>query len=105
MGSKKSRSRQKVEPALIKGKSNQEILDHLQALAEKDNITIRFEKGDFKSGSCRIEDQNIIILKKDDTVANQVDNLLSELFLKKAAPVELYPELQKRLDTLKSMAE
>ncbi len=52
---------------------NAETLKQLEALAAKAGLEIRREKGDFKSGYCRVKAQNLLILKKDDPIDRIID--------------------------------
>ena len=62
----------KITP-VIPHTDNAETLKQLEALAIKAGLEIRREKGDFKSGYCRVKEQNLLILKKEEEVDKIID--------------------------------
>ena len=39
-----------------------EVLEHFEKLTQEMNIDLRYEKGDFKGGLCRVDEQQILII-------------------------------------------
>lgn len=64
---------------IIRGFDNAFILDQLLNLAEQLNITVRQEKGDFRGGGCRVEEDRLIFLKKTDPDSEKIIILAGEL--------------------------
>ena len=60
-------------------KLNQHTLDKLEELLVNAGYTVRNEKGNFKSGSCLLEDSNIIVLNKFAPVEAKVGYLLEAI--------------------------
>ena len=75
MGNKRAGKEKRV----IKGLDNVYVLTQLLDLASQLNITVRQEKGDFQGGSCRVEKDRIIFLKKLDSDSSKIDVLAREL--------------------------
>lgn len=64
---------------VIRGLDNTFVLTQLLELAEKLDITVRQEKGDFRGGSCRVEEDRLIFLKKQDPDSEKIIVLAHEL--------------------------
>ncbi len=95
MGNKSARSKQ-----VIKGLKNGTLLTQLQGIAVQLGVTVRFEKGDFKSAGCRVDEQNIIFIKKTDTESIQIETLLGELAKLNFETINIHPAIREYL-TLK----
>ena len=102
MGNKRTGSGKKKKTRLIRGLDNDVVLDALRELAENMNIDVRFEKGDFQTGSCRVESKRMIIIKKNDSEHHQIDNFIKELLYFKPTITSLHEDIQKRIETLES---
>ncbi len=72
MGSRKTKTAKKKSVALVKDLTNDELLKALETIARAINVQVRFEKGDFKSGYCTIEKQNLVVIQKRDTLDKQL---------------------------------
>jgi hypothetical protein len=60
-------------------KFTQSYLDKLEELFGQADYTIRYEKGNFKSGFCILENTRIIVVNKFSTVENKVGFLIEAL--------------------------
>jgi hypothetical protein len=78
MGNKKA-ARAKRERQLLKGFDNAELLGQLLELASQMEISVRQEKGDFESASCRVDNEKLIFLKKTDTDSEKAKIIMREL--------------------------
>lgn len=78
MGNKKA-ARTKRTRQLIKGLDNAALLAQLLELASQLEISVRQEKGDFESASCRVDDEKLIFLKKMDTDSEKAKIMMREL--------------------------
>lgn len=64
---------------IIRGLDNAFVLLQLLDLAEQLDITVRQEKGDFLGGSCRVEEDRLIFLNKQDPDSEKIIVLMREL--------------------------
>lgn len=96
MGKKSTRSKQ-----VIPGLANQLVMTWLREIAAQLKVDVRLEKGDFQSAGCRVDEQNIIFLKKTDSEAAQVETLLSEIAALNFEALEIQPALRDRLMHIK----
>lgn len=82
-------------------KFTQSYLDKLEDLFGQADYTIRYEKGNFKSGFCILENSKVIVVNKFSTIENKIGFLceaakqltLDEALLDEKA-IKLYHELQ-----------
>jgi len=56
-----------------------EVLEHLEKLSQNLAIDLRYEKGDFKGGLCRVKDQRILIINSKLPDEEKIKIFLSEL--------------------------
>ena len=56
-----------------------QILQELEKLADKLEISIRYEKGNFNSGYCVVEEQKMFIIKRDLTLDQKIQIIAKEL--------------------------
>lgn len=85
--------------------NSREILEQLEALAQRMSIKVRYEKCRSRGGLCRFKGEQMIILRKDLTVPDKAD-LLSRLLSR--FPLEDYylmPEVRKVLEQAASSKE
>ena len=78
MGHKRTRKSPK-EKRVLKGINNSALLTQLLELANQLGVTVRQEKGDFKGGSCRVEEDKLLFLRKMDSDAVKIEVLATEL--------------------------
>lgn len=98
------------EPPLVAGLDNQQILRQLEDLAARLAVQIRYEKGDFHSAGCRVEDRNLIILQKTDSDAVKIGTLMRELGRFDIAQLDIHPAIfdqimKSRQDSLNHFAD
>ena len=73
-------------------------LQKLEYLLKENNYTIRNEKGNFKSGTCVLQEQRIIMVNKFATVESRINALieiLKEIGEKETLSPDAVEELQK----------
>jgi hypothetical protein len=78
--------------------NSQEMLEQLEALAQRMSIKVRYEKCKSRGGLCRVKGEQMIIVRKNLTVPEKVD-ILSHAVCK--LPLEDYymmPEVRKVLE-------
>ena len=101
MGNRANKTGRKRRTTLVKGIQDTETLQALEETAAKLGLEIRNEKGDFKSGFCTVNDQNFIILKKDELperkivlIAERLAELEYEKFTPNPAIVEFINQIK-----------
>lgn len=67
----------KIRTAMIK--YTNQFLSKLEDLIAESDYTLRYEKGNFKSGFCVLKDQKIIIVNKFYTTEGKINALLDIL--------------------------
>ena len=60
-------------------KLNKALQDKLEEIFKALEYKVRYEKGNFKSGYCLIEDQNIVVVNKFFPVESKVNTLMEIL--------------------------
>ena len=60
-------------------KFTQSYLDKLEELFRQADYTIRYEKGNFKSGFCILENLKVIVVNKFSTIENKIGFLIEAL--------------------------
>jgi len=73
---------------------NQQILQELEQLAARLNITVRYEEGDFNGGLCRIKSDQIIIINKKFPVEKRIAVLSRELSTLNLNVIYILPQLR-----------
>ena len=69
-----------------------------KALAKKLDVEIRYEKGDFKGGFCRVNDKQFIVLQKNELPYKNVEILARELRQFDLENVYLLPALREIIE-------
>ena len=59
--------------------TNEVILQELENISLRLGVTIRYERGDFAGGFCRIDDGRFIILNKKFTTMKKIHIIANEL--------------------------
>lgn len=78
-----------------------QVLQELEKIADKLDLTVRYEKGNFSSGYCRVEDQKMLIIKKElnlDQKISIMSTILNEFDL---SNVFILPKIRDILETNK----
>jgi len=58
---------------------NPELLQELEKLAERLDISVRYENGEFRGGLCRVKDEQVIIIHKKIGDERKISILAREL--------------------------
>ena len=98
MDRRKTQGKQSGKTSLIFGMKIDEALQALEMLAHALDIEVRYEKGDFQSGLCRVGDKNVILIKKERHTAKMVYALARELAPMDFANIYVMPALQQIFD-------
>lgn len=72
----------------------QHTLDKLEALIKTLGFKLRYEKGNFKTGSCVLENDRIVIINKFSNLESKI-NSLAELLQRSETDENLLDEKQK----------
>lgn len=59
--------------------SEEETLFALETLAKTLDVEVRYEKGDFTGGLCRLDEKNILLVQKNDPPHRKISILAREL--------------------------
>ena len=82
--------------------NDEEILQELEKIAERLEVAIRYENGDFKGGLCRIKENSCIIIQKRIPVERKIFFLARELSKFDLSAMYIIPQLR---DLLQKEAE
>ncbi|HNW59967.1 MAG TPA: hypothetical protein PKI62_09860 [bacterium] len=74
--------------------SEEETLFALETLAKTLDVEVRYEKGDFIGGLCRIDDKTILLLQKTDPLYRKISILARELGTCKLDTIFIVPALR-----------
>ncbi len=75
-----------------------EVLEHLVDLAKRLDFDVRFDRGSFKDGACRVHEQNLIILNRASPTAKQVAALGRALAGKPLDGIFLLPAIREVIE-------
>jgi len=78
---------------------NQKLLQELENIAAKLDITVRYEKGDFAGGLCRVKEENVLIINKKHSTEKKVTLLARELSSVDLSEIYILPKLRERIST------
>ena len=98
MARRKIKTRKPAKVSLSSEMTNQELLLSLETMVKALNLELRYERGDFKGGMCRVHEQKFIVIQKKETIENKIKTLafgLGQLDLKK---IYILPAVQKLID-------
>jgi len=104
MGRKQTGSKSRREKPLINGIANGELIQCLEGVADQLGVQVRHEKGDFHSAGCRVETQNLIILKKTDQDTIKAKTLLDEIAKYNIQNIKIPSAVQERLMFIREQA-
>lgn len=76
----------------------QNILQGLETLIENLSIDLRYEKGDFDGGLCRLPDKNILIINTKLSIENKIRLIATELRLMELNHIYIRPALRKIIE-------
>lgn len=78
------------------------VLSKLENLFEENNYTVRYEKGNFKSGYCLIKDKRVLVINKYFNTESRINCLIDLLGQLEIDPSELSESSLKLLHQLKT---
>ncbi len=80
--------------------SNDDLLRALEALAGTLGIELRYEKGDFEGGLCRLQGRAVFFLQKGDPVDKKIRTLASGLGELDLENVYVFPAVRELIDKI-----
>ena len=101
MDRRRTQKKRQRKTSVIPDFEDTDILNQLESLAINLGVEIRSEKGDFKSGYCRVHDHNLIILKKDDSIEKKIDLIAVKLADYNIESFEIHPAIQQLIEQKK----
>lgn len=82
---------------------DEELLSNMVDLAKSLQFDVRFDRGSFRDGSCRVENKNIIVLNRSSPAARKVAALAQALSDQSLEGVFLLPAVREAIDRAKTM--
>ncbi|MCH7781566.1 hypothetical protein IID62_00725 [candidate division KSB1 bacterium] len=76
---------------------NQILLQELENIATKLDITVRYENGDFAGGLCRVKEENVLIINKKNSLQKKITILSRELSGVDLNAIYILPKLRERI--------
>ncbi len=98
----KAKARRPKEISVSDTLSNEELLQALETLARALQFDVRYEKGDFKGGTCRVNDNSLIVIRKTDPLDKQIRLLALELGRVDLKTVYVIPEVREVIERIQS---
>ncbi|MEP7144543.1 MAG: hypothetical protein ABI707_16775 [Ferruginibacter sp.] len=79
----------KGPPGIAVMKYTQNILDKIEKVAEESGYVIRYERGNFQSGYCILQEKRVVVLNKFLQTEGRINTL-----------IDLMPQLEIHIDSL-----
>jgi hypothetical protein len=98
----KAKTRKPKEIPVSDKLSNTELLQALETLARALQFDVRYEKGDFRGGTCRVHDDSLIVIRKTDPPDKQIRLLALELGRIDLKTVYVMPEVREVIERIQS---
>ncbi len=76
---------------------DEQLLEELEKVATRFDITVRYEDGDFKGGLCRLKNESIIIINKKFLVEQKIAFLARELSTLELDKVYILPKIREHI--------
>jgi hypothetical protein len=85
-------------------KFNQSTLDKIERILDEAEYIVRYERGNFQSGYCILEQRKVVVLNKFLQLEGRISTLIDIVPQLKIIPGTLSPEVQKIYDEVLIMA-
>ena len=102
MGRGKAQAQQPAKSAL--NMSEEETLLALETLAKTLDVEVRYEKGDFNGGLCRIDDRSVLLVQKTDPLHRKIHILARELGALNLDHIFVIPALRELIEEVAAFA-
>ncbi|MFC1564131.1 hypothetical protein ACFL6G_04300 [candidate division KSB1 bacterium] len=76
------------------------LLQELENLAAKLDITVRYEDGDFRTGICRVKDEQLLLVNKKLSNEQKILQIAKELGKIDLSNIYILPQLRERISSL-----
>lgn len=83
--------------------SDDDLLRALEALAGTLGVELRYEKGDFKGGLCRLQGRSVFFLQEDDPVDEKIRTLAAGLGKLDLDNVYVFPAVRELIDEIQNL--
>ena len=84
---------------------SEKLITLFEELADKLNIKILQDKGDFTGGSCLLEDENFIVVNKRKPVEQRLKILAQEFSKKNLSDIYVVPALREFIEQSQSQSK
>ena len=98
MGRRKAETQWSEEVPVRIGMKESEIVDALETVARSLDVEVRYEKGDFAGGLCKVGNKSLILLHRDDPADKKINVLARELGEFDLDQIYLLPALRDIID-------
>src|ERR1700754_1957316 len=85
-------------------KFNQSTLDKIERILDETEYIVRYERGNFQSGYCILEQKKVVVLNKFLQLEGRINTLIDIIPQLKITPEMLSPEVKKIYDEVLLMA-
>ena len=75
-------------------------LEKIEKILQESGYVIRYERGNFQSGYCILEEKKVLVLNKFLTLEGRINTLIDILPILKLEPESLAPESRRVLENL-----
>ncbi len=103
MDRRKTQKKRSKKSSLKISMDETEALSAFETLAKALDIEVRYEKGDFKSGICRVQDKNMILVQKNIDNDQKIFVLARDLAAFNLDHVYIMPELKQIFQQVREM--
>lgn len=83
----------------------EKLITLFEELADKLNIKLLHDKGDFTGGSCLVEDENFIVVNKRKPVEQRLKILAQEFSKKDLSDIYIVPVLREFIEQSQSQSK
>ena len=83
----------------------EKLITLFEELADKLNINLLQDKGDFTGGSCLVKDENFIVVNKRKTVEQRLKILAQEFSKKDLSDIYIIPALREFIEKSQSKSK
>jgi len=86
-------------------KKSEKLITLFEELADKLNIKLLQDKGDFTGGSCLVKDENFIVVNKRKPVEQRLKILAQEFSKKDLSDIYIIPALREFIEKTQSKSK
>lgn len=76
----------------------EELLDHLVDLARRLEFEVRFERGSFRDGFCRVQEKRVIVLNRTSPLSSKIAALSRALSNQSLEGIFLLPAVREAIE-------